>query len=231
MCNNLSCFNYIDYNFSYNEIIENLKSEQTDDFIKIFSILNLDGINSIDDAHIIFNHLTNHPTPIREALSYKLEELFEEKYFDNFIKEKILDAIVDINPNVSRSVCFLISKSALLQESLEENIIFKIKNILNDIKEFDEQKSNEKNHAKNKKLFSLYWLLEALSLCLSEKYTSFVLDILSFTITFCDYTIREKTAKILAKIPNAPIDLLQIAKSDINFYVKNQVYDKIIFDD
>ena len=33
--------------------------------------------------------------------------------------------------------------------------------------------------------------------------------------------------KILNKLDNAPEDLLKIAKQDQNFYVKNQVYDKI----
>ncbi len=231
MCNNLSCLNYVDYNFNYDEILENLKSAQTDDFVKIFSILNLDKIKTIQDAHIIIDHLTNHPTPIREALSFKLDELFDEKFFDEFIKNKLLDAIVDINPNVSRAVCALISKNNVLKENLEKDVISKIKKLILEIKNLKQENNNEKSHAKNKNLFSLYWLLEALCVCLSEKYGSDVLEILNSTIVFCDFTIREKTAKILAKLPNPPQNLLRIAKSDINFYVKNQVYDKIIFDD
>ena len=53
------------------------------------------------------------------------------------------------------------------------------------------------------------------------------LEIVNFAINFYDYTIREKGAKILAKMEKPPSELLQKAKSDQNFYVKNLVYGKI----
>lgn len=221
----------MDNNYSYVEIINNLKSESIDDFIKIYSILDLNEIKSLDDACIIVNNLTLHPTPIREALAYKLEEIYEEKFFNDFIKQKFLDAIIDINPNVSRAICAVIEKSPVLKENLEEDIIIRIKKIINEIKEINQVFKSEKNHAKNKKMFSLYWLLEALSNIKSEKYQKDLIEIISQTLGFYDYTIREKGAKILAKTKNAPLDLLQKAKSDTNFYVKNQVYDKMTFED
>ena len=66
---------------------------------------------------------------------------------------------------------------------------------------------------------------------MSEKTNSEALEIVKQTIKFNDYTIREKTAKILANIENVPNELLKIANEDINFYVKNQVYDKINFEE
>ena len=80
---------------------------------------------------------------------------------------------------------------------------------------------------KEKNIFSLYWYLESLSFCLSEKFESKIIDILNYTINFSDYTIREKTAKLLDKIKDPPCELLQKANCDQNFYVKIQVYDKI----
>ena len=58
-----------------------------------------------------------------------------------------------------------------------------------------------------------------------------ILKFLNYTIDFCDYTIREKTAKLLTKFDNLPLEILQKAKSDQNFYVKIQVYDKMNHED
>ena len=66
--------------------------------------------------------------------------------------------------------------------------------------------------------------------CNLKKNNSQALEIINETIKFNDYTIREKTAKILVKLDNLPNELLQIAKNDQNFYVKNQVCDKINFE-
>ena len=57
-----------------------------------------------------------------------------------------------------------------------------------------------------------------------------ILKICQNTVNFLDYTIREKTAKIITKMTNPPKELLQKLKNDENFYVKNLVYDKICKD-
>ncbi len=222
--------------------IENLKNSKTDDFTKIFSVINLDSIDNINDFYVLIKHLTNCSNPLREAVALKLEDLYNKKricFFDEKIKEKFLSAIVDINPNVSRAICSVLAKNKCIAENMELDIIFKINELLNSIEEFQHNYNetffvnalNKKNHAKNKKLFALYWLLEALSFSFSNNYNSKVLDILNCTIKFCDYTIREKTAKILNKMENCPCNMLRFIKNDQNFYVKNQVYDKIVFED
>lgn len=224
--------------FCYDEIIENLKNDNADDFTKIFSVINLSKINSQQDADTFINHLTNHSTPIREAVSLKLEELgscYFEYFINDFAKEKILSSIIDINPNVSRAVCSLFEKEKRFSY-LQKDIIERIESLLDEIQKDKDIKDDfysktTKNHAKNKKLFSLYWNLEALSILTDGKYNSKVLKIIETTIKFKDYTIREKSAKILSKIDNPPIELLNFTKSDQNFYVKNQVYDKINFED
>lgn len=226
---------------SYFQAIENLKDDNCEDFIKIFSMINLEKIESFEDFKIFINHLINHSTPLREMCALKLEDFsikYEDYFLDEFSKNKILNAIIDINPNVSRVMCLLLEQNKKLNKELEEKIIENILTLLNEIQNLEEDNKqnftditkNRKNHAKNKKIFSLYWLLEALGICLSEKNNSKVLKILEKTINFCDYTIREKTAKILAKYPSISKKLLQIAKCDENFYVKNQVYGKIVTD-
>ena len=228
--------------FSYDKIMSVLKNDETDDFEKIFAIINLKAFLSEDDFIIFINHLTNHSTPVREISAYKLEEFindYREYFFLEFSKNKLLDGIIDINPNISRAVCSVIKSIDDLKPYFEKEIIKRLNCLLLEIKEyqaksgdmFDDGKKNRKNHAKNKKLFSLYWYLEALCVCITNKNNDKIIEILKNTIKFCDYTIREKTAKILVNIDNAPYELLQIAKNDQNFYVKNQVYDKIVFED
>lgn len=229
----------LNLDLKHEEIIKNIQNEFIDDFEKIFSIINLEKINSIEEALCLFRNLINHPTPIREAVALKLEEIYCDDFYNNEIKEIFLKSIIDINPNVCRAIITIISNSSLLKQTLVDDLILNIKKLINEIEENDDKLGGfyknaqkiRKNHAKNKKLFSLYWFLEALSVCELKKNNSAVLEILNQTIKFNDYTIREKTVKTLMKLDEIPNELLQIAKSDQNFYVKNQVYDKINFED
>ncbi len=187
-------------------------------FKDINSIIDTKEITSKEDFDAFIDNLINHPAPLREAVAYRLEELFCEKYLDDKTLEIILKAIIDINPNVSRCVCSLIEKSNKLQEALKNKIINNINELLTTIPDC-EKKDNKKNHKKNKMLFSLYWLLEALSCCICENESGEIIEILQKTINFCDYTIREKTAKITAKLSNPPKNLLDLIDNDENFYV------------
>lgn len=227
----------INLEISHDEIIKNLKNNN-EDFIKIFSIINLDSLHNLAETELLFSHLTDNPTPIREAVALKLEEIYNEEFYNDFIKKQFLKSIIDINPNVCRAICNIISNSDFLKKDLINELIEKIKGLLVKIKEqdkelggfFDDAQKIRKNHAKNKKLFSLYWYLEVLSICIKEKNNPQALEIIKETIKFNDYTIREKAAKILINIEDAPIDLLNFARNDQNFYVKNLVYDKINFE-
>ena len=228
----------INLEICHDDIIENLKQD-SEDFIKIFSIINLEKFKNLEEVELLFTHLTNQPTPIREAVALKLEEIYKDELYSAFIKEQLLKAIIDINPNVCRAICNIIFKSEFLKNNLLDDLIIRINNLLVEIKKqdrnlggfYDDAQKIRKNHAKNKKLFSLYWYLEVLSICIKGKNNSQVLEIIKETIKFNDYTIREKTAKILININDSPIELLKIIQNDQNFYVKNLVYDRINFDD
>ena len=220
--------------------LNNLSNEELFNFL--FKILELNVLENQNTADNFINYLTNCPTPVREATAYKLYELIKiyPNYFKNELsKDKILNAISDINPNISRIMCDIILENDFVSGMLTSDIIQKINEILSQIKEYEAKNrdffqnkvKNKKNHAKNKLLFSLYWYLEALSNCNIQNYEDKILQILNYTINFCDYTIREKTAKLLKKFDNLPDEILQKAKSDQNFYVKIQVYDKMKFED
>ena len=188
-------------------------------FCEIFSLIEKDKINSKEEFDDFISNLTNHPTPVREACAYKLDEFYDDKYLDDNSANIILDSITDINPNISRMVCKVINSNKQLQEALVEKLIEKINKILNDFS-YKERIQNNKSHAKNKALFSLYWLLEALFYCYREEfYSDEILKILNATISFSDYTIREKTAQLLTKIKNPPERIIEQIKQDNNFYV------------
>lgn len=187
-------------------------------FDDIFSIINIDKISSKEEFDCFLSKLINHPTPLREAVAYKLEDIFSDDFLDKNTINIILLSITDINPNVSRSVCSVIQKSTKLQKELEPLIISKIEDILNQIPKNQTEK-NSKSHAKNKLVFSLYWLMEALFYCISNNYAQKILNILQLTVLFSDYTIREKTAQLLTKIEKTDVELTNKIKNDKNFYV------------
>ena len=222
--------------YTYSEIFENLKNEELDDFVKISSIINIEKIENIEDFKILIYHLTNHSTPIREITAIKLEEISKQKtdfFMNDFSKEQILNAIIDINPNVSRAVCSILEENQEIIDYIFDDLISKTTKLIDEIKEIlnSNEPKTKKSHAKNKKVFAFYWFLEAISTLKILKNNARVLDIVDFALEFPDYTIREKGAKILTKIQEPPLKLLQKAKTDQNFYVKNLLCGKIDYDE
>ena len=220
--------------------INNLSNDELFDLI--FEVVGLNKLVNQEHADILMSYLTDNPAPLREASAYKIEEMIAsspEFFKTELAKQKFLDAISDINPNISRIICDIIKNNDFVSGMLIDDIIERVSAIITKIQNYQEENSdffqnkikNKKNHVKNKLLFSLYWYLEALSNCNITEYEEKILKILNYTIDFCDYTIREKTAKLLTKFANPPYEILQKAKSDQNFYVKIQVHDKIKVED
>ena len=195
--------------------IENLKNDNCDDFEKIFSIIEL-GDLKFEDYKILLRHLVNHSNPIREAVAYKLETV-KNSFFDDEVGDILTKSLTDINPNVARSICSMLNNNPDVAHLIEDRIISKINECLDELGK--EKFENNKSHAKNKKLFSLYWLLEGLFYCKTKSKENEIIKILNTTIRFSDYTIREKTAKILASLDNPPKELMDIISKDENFYV------------
>ena len=207
------------------------------ELLKPYAFININEIKSQKEADLIVFHLTNHPNPTREACALMLCDMRGAE----FLCDKagvFVDAICDINPNVCRAIIEFLVKNPTLADKVLPLLIQRVNQILDDFKiyerEFgaykDNKMRNRKNHAKNKKLFNLYWCLEAICEIYREEKFNDIVKICIVTVDFLDYTIREKTAKILTKIKNPPKELLQKLKNDKNFYVKNLVYDKICKD-
>ena len=204
-------------NYSHNDIIEVLKSD--DDIKKQFCLIELNKIDSQEEANILVFNLTNHSGPIRETSAFKIGELISnDKYKKYFQTEEIINtfvkAIVDINPSVSRySVEFIkfVDDVEYLYKKIIEEIEITLANI-------DETVKN-RSYVQNKKNFNLYWNLEAI-IAISNKIepNDKLLKILKRTALSNDYTIREKTAKTANLLNIQPV--LSLLKDDENVYVR-----------
>lgn len=214
---------------------------QSNDSIKPYALINIDNVKNQDEADLFVFHLTNQPGPTREACALRLKDVFGSNGA-RFLRtcehlETLTNAICDINPNVCRAVIEFITDDKNLSELMMPYVIKKINELLDEFKVFEKESGafldnkmrNRKNHAKNKKLFNLYWCLEAIGEIIRDEspFDESITEIVRYTSIFVDYTIREKSAKILAKLKNPPLELLQKLKNDENFYVKNYVCDKM----
>jgi len=215
------------------EILDILKAGEDDE--KPVAIISLDTIDSECEASLLTSHLTGVDGRIREACALKISEFLKNPktvvfFLNDNTVNTVSDAICDINPNVPRSLEDGIKCSKEFQKILYPKILLKIKTIIEALKALSDtpflqnKLKDTSNHAKNKLVFNLYWALETLSVFEIDDFLTFeFFDMLKFTSSYIDYTIREKTAKILSKIKNPPSDLLQKLKNDKNFYVKNQL--------
>lgn len=198
-------------------------------FLKLGSIaekqaaaLKLDSINSQYDADIFMENLTGCDGKIREAVSFKLPE-FVIKNPELFVKyvQKFLDAIIDINGNICRNTINAIKYMKNISEFSQNfccELLKKAAPLAVKAKNFDIQDGKYKV---NKEIFKLYWYLEAIyefAETISQEQLFYILE---QTIEVADYTIREKTAKILSKFQNELFDSLkQKLKKDENYYVR-----------
>ena len=213
----------LEINFSYNKIFEILSG--SDDTLKAFAVLELEEVRSKADFELLIKHLTNCDGRLREIVSAKLVEIASREWLEKHILT-LLDALCDVNPNVARNIVELI---AVTQLDLAEPLLTRVEELLETIEKHSKPKKwrTQKNHVLTKITFHLYWCLEALALFADTAPRERLIKILNTTGDFVDYTIREKTAKILAKMPDAPEEMLSKMQNDDNFYVKMCFYDRI----
>ena len=207
-------------NNSHEELISMLKAGNISQ--KQAAALCLNKICSADDAAALISNLTGVDGKIREAVSFKLTELLPE-YITFFksaeIYDVFLDAIVDINGNVCRNMLSVISHfkadvdfTQYFCPKLAHNALISAKNL--------SENPQPSGYKVNKEAFKLYWYLEAIyEFC---DHITGLEEILTLTKSSPEYTIREKTAKILNKKADTAL-LLQIKQelaTDPNYYVR-----------
>lgn len=188
---------------------------------KHFAVLELEEICSEQDAKLLVSNLVGQDGKIREAVAFKINEFFKSpdlaKFFineDNFAL--FLQGIMDINGNVCRHICALECEE--FNQYLSQKLPSEIDTILARIKKLE---ADEKQYVISKRNFQLYWCLEALCNVIDKVDFNKIKNILFATAEFQDYTIREKTAKIITKLDNLELDeLKEKLKNDENYYVR-----------
>lgn len=227
--NNMKLLNYaIDCcseNFSHEDLISELALD--DDIKKQLCVIEIKELKSQKEADLLVYNLTGKSGPVREVVSYKILELIKNPNFNHYFQTtQILDiltkGITDINPTVSRNVTEIIKYI--------ENIDYLLTNIINEIKKtlnsMDDIKQN-RSYIANKKNFNLYWNLEALCI-LGSRITvnNDINDIIHITYKSNDYTIREKTAKLICTLKSDCFnEIIDNLKQDENVYVKKYFID------
>lgn len=213
---NFSC------NYNYEKLINLLNSDNIKE--KHFAVLELEEIRSQNDAKILVSNLVGQDGKIREAVAFKVNELAQNPdYAEFFISEEIFDilieGIMDINGNVCRQIVgSKLTESSEFQKYLCNKLPERINKILDEIEKIDQ---TSKQYVISKRNFQLYWCLEALYNIIDNIEFKKIKNILLKTGDFHDYTIREKTAKILTKLDNCELnELKEKLKNDENYYVR-----------
>ena len=204
--------------FSYEQLIDYLA--RGTDVEKQFAALELDEIRSQNDALILTSNLIRQDGKIREVVAFRINEFLKNENFVHFFQgekfyEIFLQGIMDINGNICRIVIefTLIPEFKIFLSNKLPNCIEEILSVI------DNLSKNEKQYKISKRNFQLYWSLEALYNIIEEIDIAKIKNILEKTIDFEDYTIREKTAKILSKTVGFD-ELKAKLKNDSNYYVR-----------
>lgn len=215
----------MDKQFSRSELIELLKTGNIAE--RQAAALRLDKIESKSDADVLISNLTGQDGKIREAVSLRIKEFTANPellaFFENTKSYDVfLDAIVDINANICRNIISAVSNfknnpefSKYFCTKLADRTLA----LLDIIKDFDFQDGKYKV---NKEVFKLYWCLETIYHFKDRMDFSKLKRILLIAKNIGEYTIREKSAKILsldfddAELISAREEL----KNDKNYYVR-----------
>ena len=194
---------------------------------KQIAALQLDTIKSEQEAKILISNLVGQDGKVREAVSFRLQEFLQEQIFHKFFLQKsyadiFLEAIIDINGNICRNIISAISNLKAYPEFtayFSSNLTKRTLDFISKVEQFDFQEGKYKI---NKEVFKLYWCLETISL-FSECINPDVLkEILLRTKNIGEYTIREKTAKILSKmVCDSEMEKIRAElRQDKNYYVR-----------
>ncbi len=194
---------------------------------KQISALKLTKIQNTAEAKILADNLVGQDGKIREAVSLKVNEMINNPEFSRYFHDKLiydifLKAIIDVNPNVCRNILSAISimkNSSEFCNYFTEKLIDLTQTLIEKVKEFDFQDGKYKV---NKEVFKLYWCLETIYEFTDCINIETLKNIIRQTKDINEYTIREKTAKILSKNFD-DVELSQIRqalKNDKNYYVR-----------
>lgn len=209
--------------FSHEELIEVIKTDN--DLEKQICILKLKEVRSQQEADLLIHNLTNHHGIIREAIAIKVNEFMKDERYSGYfqtdsILRTVLDAVIDMNPNICRLIMevlpFVADKlkffNALYSRAVE---------VINDASTMNRRKTG---YIYSKKVFKIFWYLEAVAELgyFESQNEPQIQELLEKAHKFDDYTIREKAAKIVFLIGEKyNLSTLKTAlEQDENYFVR-----------
>ena len=192
---------------------------------KQIAALKISTINNEEEAYVLCSNLTGNDGKVREATSLKLLELSKSyiEYFKTEVNYQIfLDAIIDVNPNICRNMLEIIKTLKSDKNFIDffiPKLVNQTKTLINEVEKFDFQDGKYKI---NKEVFKLYWYLEAIYELTDYITLTDLKSIIEKTKDINEYTIREKTAKILTKNFDDETcqKIKEFLKRDKNYYVR-----------
>ena len=220
----LAC-DLIDKNQGHDELINMLKTGNIAE--KQLAALKLDTLCSKDEAQTLVDNLTGQDGKIREAVSLKIAEFSSDKSLLTFFEpdknfQTFLDAVIDINGNICRNTINSLKNFKSNSDFCEHfcpELLDRTLSIAGKVKDFD---LKDGKYKVNKEVFKLYWYLETIYTFANRLDLTKLKQILNITKSINDYTIREKTAKILTLNFNDSKlnEIRQLLKNDTNYYVR-----------
>lgn len=213
------CFKFFERDLSHKELYTGLRDGNIAQ--KQLSCVRIESCGNAEQAEILMDNLTGIDGKVRESVSFKLKtfiairpELFCRKDFYGIF----LDAIIDINGNICRNVISALEALTTERDFSEyfiKNIITRALAVTGTIENFEYK---DRKYVTNKEVFKLYWYLETLGI-FSEIPAEELFPLLERTSKIEEYTIREKTARLLSKLPPEMAEKLDGLNFDNNFYV------------
>ena len=210
---------------THDEVIQMLNEGTT--LQRQIAAIKLNCINSEKDADALMKNLTGQDGKVREAVSFRLKEfLLNQELHKFFLKLKnydiFLDAIIDINGNICRNTISAISNLKIYPDFCNyfcPALVNLTDKLISIVEKFDFQ---EGKYKVNKEVFKLYWCLETLYIFTNSINFDIFKKILLRTRNINEYTIREKTAKILSliKCDESLSEIKHELKNDSNYYVR-----------
>ena len=212
--------NIYENEYSHEDLVQYLNSGSVAE--KQAAVIKLDKISNKSDADILINNLTGCDGKIREAVSFRLMEFVKENN-DLYLNYSniFLEAIIDINGNICRNTINALKYMRNISEFNQNfcnSLIKRTLELAKKAKTFDIQDGKYKI---NKEIFKLYWYLETISEFTECIEADKIAAIVEQSKDVEDYTIREKTAKILSKLKNDGLSTMkEELKNDENYYVR-----------
>lgn len=200
-------------NFLREEIFDLLKSEN--DIEVQIGLINLQEIKSEKEAEFLLTFLTNNPGPVRELCSEKIKEFFlkaeTKQYFAEDTSDILIKGLCDVIPAVAGNIAKIIHILPNKNNTFDKLVSCAFEKV-------NGFKAETDPHEKNRLKFALYRILEALFY-----FSDIVSDDFKRLLEICaddeNYTIREKTAKIISRYPQF-IELNKKLSKDDCFYVR-----------